>query len=648
LAAPAPLDDLLAGVPQTTADVSGQQTQRLVRAAEEMDRWAAEQWWAEGDPAQVVGTVRRLADAKAQVDAAMNRTVALRVKFAGIPPSDQRRASLCLYLQTTSKLIDLAGRLRHRLREVIGNAAHQLNSHPQQFHELLDLLVEGRVSIGASAVSFVLFDPPPESGRAPYPAEDKYKVLQLITNTRQSDLASVLATFVRQEKDPALVVIGAAGIRIVGVPQKPRPGDDAASAEPSITAKELYDILAKVDSQRLSQNLAEYREKLLVWLKQRIQWGVLGDSYRWGHLDVRAGDWLLMRNPSPYNLFSDLSPGLFTHVGVVAVEKGEDGIRRFVIADLPERGAHIPATNLDAYLMRTLHYAFLRHHDPVVSKTMGQAAADIIGNESQFDLTFQTGRVTALRGRPLKGQRIHTYCAGFLLVCAQQTSAPREGFFPIKEAAAGGNMAANLNQLGLSIGEDFISPTGAIFATRMQIVGWREPMYDPAREVQEAIYDYFAESMSRKTLTPSPDAYQSLREKLAALSMHIPWLARAMAQANDVSEHTDLAAAAKAAAVVETLDDITEANLNAFAESRAAITAGPIDGDARGQYTQDALNLIQAYRQRHAQLCQQWDAGQLSTRQLRIQLVEFYVQRGQRQLDERFFQFGSGDSQNLQ
>jgi hypothetical protein len=291
--------------------------------------------------------------------------------------------------------------------------------------------------------------------------------------------------------------------------------------------------------------------------------------------------------------------------------------------------------------MRTLHYVFLRHDDPAVCETMGQAALDIIGNESQFDLTFETRRVAALRGKPLKGQRIHTYCAGFLLVCAQQTSAPREEFFPIEESAAGGNMLANLNRLGLSIGEDFISPTGAIFSPHMQIAGRREPMYDPAREVQEAIYDYFAECMSRKVLTPSPDAYQSLRENLAALSKHVPWLARAMAQAHNVNEHMDLEAAAKAAAVVETLDDIAEKNLNAFAEARAAITAGPMDEEARGQYTQDAIDLINAYRQRHDRLCQQWGAGRLSTRELRIQLVDYYVQRGRQQLDERFFQSSS-------
>ena len=54
-----------------------------------------------------------------------------------------------------------------------------------------------------------------------------------------------------------------------------------------------------------------------------------------------------MRNPSPYNLFTDISPGLFTHVGVVASETGDDGVARIVLVDLPERGSRMPATKVD-------------------------------------------------------------------------------------------------------------------------------------------------------------------------------------------------------------------------------------------------------------------------------------------------------------
>jgi len=39
----------------------------------------------------------------------------------------------------------------------------------------------------------------------------------------------------------------------------------------------------------------------------------------------------------------------------------------------------------------------------------------------------------------------------------------------------------------------------------------------------------------------------------------------------------------------------------------------------------------------HADLVRAWNAGRLSPRELRVQLVKFYADRGRRQLDERFF-----------
>ena len=125
-------------------------------------------------------------------------------------------------------------------------------------------------------------------------------------------------------------------------------------------------------------------------------------------------------------------------------------------------------------------------------------AADMIGNPTQFDLTFRTSRVLAVKGQPLKGATIHTYCAGFLLLCAQATPAPREAFFPFSETPARGNTLQNLATLGMTIGVEFVSPTGAIFSPRLQIVGRREPMYHPGREIQEAIYDHFANDMLHK------------------------------------------------------------------------------------------------------------------------------------------------------
>jgi hypothetical protein len=360
-------------------------------------------------------------------------------------------------------------------------------------------------------------------------------------------------------------------------------------------------------------------------------------SYAVGRFAVQPGDFLLMRNPSPYNLFTDLSPGLFTHVGVVTLEQGSDGIRRMVIVDLPEQGRSMSAANVDAYLPRTLHYVFLRHPDPAVGRRMGEIAASVIGNETEFDLNFRTDRVLALRGQPLAGRKIHTYCAGLLLLCAQETGRPRSEFFPVSETTAGGHTAANLKLLGLSFGQDFVSPTGALFSPRLEIVGRREPMYDPGREIEEAVFDYFATGLAERKLVPTPDAFQSLRLKVAEAAKLNPLLSGALAKAAGLNAEVDLVAAARAAAVIETLDEVAYAASGDFVDARDAIRAGPLDALKGQGYEADDIAWFRELRTRHTDLHRQWEQRQMSPRELRQSLVEFYIRQGRAGIDQRFF-----------
>lgn len=632
-----PLADLRSHTPSSPVQLSASQVEDLAAAAEAVQRWVAEQPLPADSPAEILATISRLLDAQSQVSQSLEQILTLRVQFAGLPSGGQRRQQLRWYLRSTSQMIDLAGRLHTALREAIEVAAYHLDPQPEQFHRLMELLVQKRSAVGAEVMSYMLFDPPPDSGAPPYTTQEKYQLLNLILATRHHDLLPFVAAFIRQEDNPSLIVIAAELIRRLGLPQQPRPGTDEKASKPPILAKELHEILTRVDETGLADHLVGYRRDLLAWLQQRMERGIEEESFKLGTLELRPGDWLLMRNPSPYNLFTDLSPGLFTHVGVVATERGEDGIRRFVIADLPERGARIPATTVDTFLTRTLHYVFLRHEDAAVGRLMGQAAADMIGNESQFDLQFDTSRVESLRGKSLRGALIHTYCAGFLLASTLPTSRPRDEFFPITESVAGGNMASNLKQLGLSLGQDFLSPTGAIFSPQLKIVGRREPVYDPSREVQELIFDHFAEGMIRKTLTASPDAFQLLREKLAKMAKQVPWVANALARANDVSARMDLEAAARTAAVIEILDEIAEENLNDFAAAFPALLTGPLDAKTSEQYTPEQIGRLQDYRRQHQELYQQRTAGRLTVRELRRELVRFYADRGRRQIDRRFF-----------
>ena len=276
---------------------------------------------------------------KQEVGRSLEQMFALRVEFAKLPAGDPRNEQVRLYLRSASQLIDLTGRLHTAAREAIEVAAYHLDAQPQQFRRLLDLLSEKRATVGAEVMSYMLFDPPAGSGAQPYTTQEKYQLLNLILATRHHDLLPYVAAFIRAEKNPSLVVIAAELIHRLGLPQKPRPGGDADQPKPPILAEELHEILTRVREADLPGHLVTYRRDLLAWLQRRMERGIEEDRLRLGPMELRPGDWLLMRNPSPYNLFTDLSPGLFTHVGVVAVEQGEDGIRRFVIVDLPERGA---------------------------------------------------------------------------------------------------------------------------------------------------------------------------------------------------------------------------------------------------------------------------------------------------------------------
>jgi hypothetical protein len=251
--------------------------------------------------------------------------------------------------------------------------------------------------------------------------------------------------------------------------------------------------------------------------------------------------------------------------------------------------------------------------------------------------------VEALRGQPLEDAEIHTYCAGLLLLCAQETGLPRSAYFPIPEGPAGGKTVANLAELGLSFGQDFISPTGALYSPRMRIVARRDPMYEPGRQIEQVIYDHFSRRLIEADLKPSQDLYQSLRSKLAQAASSNPILARAMASAAGVDDQTDLVAAARAAAVVETLDEVARGASRDFRLAHEAIIAGPAEQLPQAGYSPEGVQSIERYRQRHQELFNRWQTGQIAPWPMRRELVDYYVRDGIAQLEARFFQSPMAD-----
>jgi hypothetical protein len=183
-----------------------------------------------------------------------------------------------------------------------------------------------------------------------------------------------------------------------------------------------------------------------------------------------------------------------------------------------------------------------------------------------------------------------------------------------------------------------VSPTGALFSPVLEIVGRRDPMYEPEREIRETIYDYFAEGLKTKTLTPSPDEKQALLIRLAEMAKNNPLLAAAIARSQGVSAEMDLVSAARAAAVVETLDDIAYAASDGFFDARQAIRAPSMEELTRQGVSSEDLKRLRLLRTRHGNLYRQWQQRALTPRDLRVALVNYYIESGKSQIDRRFFQ----------
>ncbi len=638
------LVQLDAAVPKQLRDCSPVSAQQVADLSESLleaaagEFWSAQRRWNETtqqrdalrDAREGIRLLQGLLEARRFVDGQRSAMITLRHGFMRVAERESSRQQLRSYLKTVSALIDLSARLRYLLRDAIDETAYVLDPFPEQFNQMIRLLTKERVGIGAEVLDYVLFAPDPGGEAVPYPQRTRALVLELLAACRLAESLPTLAALLRSpEVTIPLKVRAAEIIREIGLPQDTWSGQDPKLPAPPIQAGELFELASQWSQRGLDRRQRLRLSTLLRWLDERRRIGVTGNTLRVAGHDLRVGDWLLMRNPSPYNRFTDLSPGLFTHVGVVTEVTDDDGRRHFVIVDLPERGDRIPVTNVDVYLQRTLHYWFLRHWDPGFGQRMGTTVASWIGRPTHFDLTFRTDRVRQ-QPRPLGADaEIHTYCAGLLLMCVLQNGGREEEFFPVGEQAAPGAAAENLKQLGIVMGRDVVSPTGAIFGTSMQLVAHSRPMYEPGREIRESAYDFFAQQMVDLPIRLTPTFSQHLRQRLAALSVKSPWLAKALAEVNDVSDRMDLQAAAKVAIAVETLDQIAEENQNQFEEAWSVFSE---EGESSAEESGAE------FHERHQQLWQRWQKSELTPRQLRRELVRYYVKRAEAAVMVRFFQ----------
>src|SRR5262249_49863490 len=147
-------------VPQSATEFAAVDSAALTQAADAVEQWVI--LWgrvAAGQmPPEQVNVMGRLLEAKEFVDRELDNLLYTRTRFATLPSDNQRHAALQGYLQTASKLIDLSGRLRYDLVDILDDTADRLADQPGAREKLIELLAKKQSSVGALVMAVDLID----------------------------------------------------------------------------------------------------------------------------------------------------------------------------------------------------------------------------------------------------------------------------------------------------------------------------------------------------------------------------------------------------------------------------------------------------------------------------------------------------------
>ncbi|MDA1015129.1 MAG: hypothetical protein O3A00_11840 [Planctomycetota bacterium] len=503
--------------------------------------------------------IHQVTIAKHRVDSAFRRWFQNRKSVARHASEDGSKTEVVEFLTACDELLRLSGRLNYQLRVLILDLAVDINSSNAQRRILLDQLIKDECRIGGQLMAPMLIDPPAGTPSRAIAAtlEDKRVLLSHLAKSGHRQTMWYPAAFLAAESTSASDRIHAAQTLVnMGLPQDPLSWKSTSPADLPITAKGLLKLVEETPQRDLLKADRRMRIRLMQSLKDLNSRGHADGQYHVAQLSFRRGDILLFRNASPYNRLTSLSPGLFTHVGLVTQFQDQDGRMRIVLVDANERAKKIGVSNVDAELSSPLFFAIMRPTNRTHASAIAEQARSLIGKEFRFDLEFQHSQIHRHTRQPLKDQdKIVTYCAGLVAICIQSSGAKLEDYFPLDEGPRNQMAADNLASIGISI-ERIYSPTALVFSPHLELVHFSDPMYSPDRVIEQATFDHFANRLAQDRLSIRATTVQQLRQQVANVSSQNTLVARLLAAAAGVDQKTDLQSAARVQTAIEVLDEI--------------------------------------------------------------------------------------------
>jgi hypothetical protein len=199
-------------------------------------------------------------------------------------------------------LIDLSGRLRYLQNDVVRGARARLPDARSR-QPLAQLFLQAKSTVGATQTADDLFAFPGQTGY-------HETVLRLIAASGQT---SLLPQVVRYLDDPAqsspMRLFAAEIIRVMGLPQPPRPNPAETLPDPAVTPEEFYQLVRAIDPERSTTSMP----------RRQLPRGMTSDGSGVVEDCASARTKLpaigCVRNPSPYNITTSRRP---THAGIVA------------------------------------------------------------------------------------------------------------------------------------------------------------------------------------------------------------------------------------------------------------------------------------------------------------------------------------------
>ena len=502
-------------------------------------------------------------------------------------------------------LEDLLSRLMLLERDAAGVLGDDLADAPESLLALTELFIAKKSSAAALEMAFNLVDPMPHRDEIPRSVSQatpqdpittetvlRRRLIDLVRISGQTNLLEELALLTEADGvDPLARLLAARCIEQFGVPQLARLTQPVEVPQSTVTARRIATAIERVRPS-LPPSLQTDASSLALRLQSKaVQGAAPSETMRVMGIHFQRGDWILLREATPFTVASSLHPQCYHRIALVAHEAGTDGLGRLVVIDHTNNRLGVQVSSLDNWIAfvqeHTIAWCVLRPVDALLSQMIEQSALSLA-------VVRSSARESNERSSVFQDRSCFSSGLAVTRSALAATGVNPAIFFPLQESSPEGILGDNLKRLGVDLPDSFCSPTGLLLSKACIPIAMKIQAFDSRCGIRSAVFEYFDRSLCTRVV-------DSLSEHSGSKTITL-----------FLNEVADRAVAAFDTAIL------------AIVESDDPDAAPPTDAQS------ESLRL-------YSHLVEQWGQQQLSLAQLREEVSQHVVADAIRTLDRKFF-----------